>query len=120
VIPVQGWRKVYRDFIGRLLSELPIARLTFGGICSYRNAQSIMERKLGKRNAVSDSMQRGRKAADGRMRYDPYLRAEIYQNLIDAARTAAPDIELALCLEERSVWEAVGLAASIGRCNCVL
>jgi len=120
VIPIPGWRTLYREFIERLLRDLPITRLTFGGICSYRKARSLMEEKLGGRNTVSDSMERGHKGDDGRIRYDPAVRVKVYRELIDAARSVAPEIELALCLEERFVWEAVGLASSIGRCNCVL
>jgi len=120
VIPVPDWRTLYREFVDELLSTLPIERLTIGGICSYRKAQSLMDGKLGPRNVVSDSIVRTGKAADGRMRYSPTMRAEMYRDIIGVAGSVAPDCELALCLEERAVWEAVGLAASIGRCNCVL
>jgi hypothetical protein len=79
-----------------------------------------MEQKIGKRNPVSDLMERDHKAGDGRVRYSPAVRVTMYRHLIDAARRVSPDTELALCLEERAVWEAVGLATAIGRCNCVL
>jgi DNA repair photolyase len=120
VIPVNGWRNLYHGFIEKLLSTLPIERLTIGGICSYRKARSLMDDKLGTANPVSHSMERDHKAGDGRMRYSPSVRVNMYRFLIDAARTVTPDVELALCLEERDVWEAVGLTPSIGRCNCVL
>ncbi|MHC4714853.1 MAG: SPL family radical SAM protein [Planctomycetota bacterium] len=120
LIPVPNWKKAYREFVERLLSELPIGRLTIGGICSYRKARFLMEQKIGKRNPVSDLMERDHKAGDGRVRYSPAVRVTMYRHLIDAARRVSPDTELALCLEERAVWEAVGLATAIGRCNCVL
>jgi len=44
----------------------------------------------------------------------------MYAHMIRVAREIRPDIELALCLEEAHVWEAVGLEENIGRCNCVL
>ncbi len=120
VIPVPGWKKFYREFIERLFSLVPIERLTIGGICSYRKARSLMDKKLGESNPVSDSLERDHKSGDGRMRYSPAVRVKMYRDLIDAARSVTPEVELALCLEERAVWESVGLAASIGRCNCVL
>jgi hypothetical protein len=44
----------------------------------------------------------------------------MYGALLEAARRARPDVELALCLEERPVWEALGIEEWMGRCNCVL
>ncbi len=57
---------------------------------------------------------------DGRMRYPPDLRIGMYQALIEEARRTKPDVELALCLEEQPVWEALGIEGRMGRCNCVL
>jgi spore photoproduct lyase len=120
VIPVPNWRRLYREFVERLLSLLPVERLTVGGICSYRKARSLMDKKLGAANPVSDSMEPVHKDGDGRARYGTDVRVKMYREIVDAARSVAPEVELALCLEERAVWEAVGLAGSIGRCNCVL
>jgi spore photoproduct lyase len=120
LIPVEGWESIYPRFVEQLLEEVPIRRLTLGGICSYRNARALMERKLGRRNAISDSFEDGRGCGDGRMRYPRELRIRTYGALIEAARSALPEVDLALCLEERAVWEALGLADRIGRCNCVL
>jgi len=38
----------------------------------------------------------------------------------EGAREVRPDLELALCLEEPSVWRALDLHRRLGRCNCVL
>jgi len=120
MIPLEGWPDIYWRFVGGLLARVPIRRLTVGGICSYRNARRLMERKLGRDNPISRSFEAGGKAPDGRLRYPRELRVEMYRRVIGAARQVRPETELALCLEERPVWEAVGLAGSLGRCNCVL
>jgi len=120
MIPVEGWPDIYGRFVRTLLERAPIRRLTVGGICSYRNARRLMERKLGRDNPISRSFEAGGRAPDGRLRYPRDLRVEMYRVVIGAARRARPETELALCLEERPVWEAVGLAGSLGRCNCVL
>jgi hypothetical protein len=39
---------------------------------------------------------------------------------VNVARGVRPNLEMALCLEEPAVWGAVGLAESVGRCNCVV
>lgn len=120
IIPIRGWEQTYRRFVYDLLSTVRLERLTLGGICSYRHSRSLMERKLGKHNVISEKMEAKGRPGDGRMRYPQDLRIRMYGRIIDAARQAQPDIEIALCLEERSVWDALCLAGQLGRCNCVL
>ena len=121
IIPIDGWQDVYTAFTERLLETVPIQRLTLGGICIYRGARELMERKMGKGNAVSAHIDGGsHTAGDGRARYPRRLRSEVYSLIIEGARRLRPDLELALCLEEEALWESTGLGGSMGRCNCVL
>lgn len=120
LIPVIGWERKYDEFIRQLLSRVPVERLTFGGICSYANARTLMEHKLGRDNVISGHTAEGKAASDGRARYDVTLRVRMYSHLTRIARKARPDLELALCLEERGVWKAVNADVTLGRCNCVL
>ena len=119
IIPVEGWQKLYAKFTRRLL-EIPIQRLTLGGICIYRGARDLMERKMGKRNIISEQLDLTSIAGDGRVRFPRAVRHEIYSAIIDAARRLRPDLEIALCLEEETLWESTGLAENLGRCNCGL
>jgi len=121
IIPIDGWQDVYTAFTERLLETVPIQRLTLGGICIYRGARELMERKMGKGNAVSAHIDGGsHTAGDGRARYPRRLRSEVYSLIIEGARRLRPDLELALCLEEQALWESTSLCGSLGRCNCVL
>lgn len=120
LIPVPDWEQKYNDFLRDLLSRVPIGRLTFGGICSYSNARSLLEHKLGRDNVISGHTAEGKAASDGRARYDVTLRVRMYSHLTRIARKARPDLELALCLEEQPVWKAVNADVTLGRCNCVL
>ncbi len=121
VIPIDGWRDAYAAFTERLLRTVAIQRLTLGGICIYRGARYLMERKMGMGNAVSERIDAGSAmAGDGRARYSRDLRHEAYSLIIETARRLRPDLEIALCLEERALWESTGLVGSMGRCNCRL
>jgi len=120
LIPVPGWQGKYEEFLRGLLARAPIERLTLGGICSYANARSLMEHKLGGENVISHHMVATAAGGDGRARYDPALRVRMYTHLAGIAREVRPDIELALCLENQTVWRAVSAEARLGRCNCVL
>ncbi len=120
VIPMEGWETYYVRFVRKLLETVSLSRLTFGGICIYKGARQLMERKLSRRNPISERIGDSIKSDDGRMRYASEIRIAIYDRLIRAAREMCPDIELALCLEEPEVWKAVRLEDRLGRCNCVL
>jgi len=121
IIPIDGWQDVYTRFTNRLLGAVPIRRLTLGGICIYRSARDLMERKMGTRNLVSERIDRASPmAGDGRVRYPRSLRHEVYSMIIASARRLRPDLEIALCLEEEALWESTGLRGSMGRCNCRL
>ena len=98
----------------------PIQRLTLGGICIYRSARDLMERKMGRRNVISEQLNSTSIATDGRVRFPRNLHREVYSTIIDAARRLRPDLEIALCLEEETLWESTGLAGNIGHCNCGL
>lgn len=119
IIPVEGWYDIYRSFTIRLLETVPIERLTIGGICIYRGARQLMERKIGMDNPISNNLDH-QKAGDGRERYPREFRQDMYSCIIETAKIMRLDLELALCLEEQTVWLNLNLENNIGRCNCVL
>src|SRR3990172_3220106 len=98
IIPVNGWEDCYAAFTKRLLKAVPIRRLTLGGICIYRSARHLMERKMGMRNLVSEHIGGASPmAGDGRAGYPRSLRHEAYSSIIASARRLRPDLEIALC-----------------------
>jgi spore photoproduct lyase len=121
IIPVDQWEKIYATFTQRLLETVPIQRLTLGGVCIYSGARRLMERKMGRENAISTHIADGfPSAGDGRMRYPQALRHRAYSLIIETAQRLRPDLEIALCLEEMPLWQSTRLEGRLGRCNCVL
>ena len=121
IIPVDGWQAVYRRFVEDLLARVPLQRITLGGICSFPTALRLTELKLTRRNPISLRLDRCSKSSgDGRTRFPQALRAEFYGEMIDAIRQARPELQIGLCLEDRSTFGLLGNEESIGRCNCVL
>jgi hypothetical protein len=149
IIPVADWQAVYGRFVAALLESVPLARITLGSICSYPQAQRLLELKLGKQNVVSTLLRgratttplspdqppvgarrgtrqrvpggEGRRASpDGRLRFNRSTREEVYRHLIDCIRRQRPDLEIGLCLEDEATFASLDLRGSIGRCNCVL
>ena len=120
IIPVPGWAEIYAGFLQGLLAEIPLDRITLGGICSYRAARGLMEHRLGRSNAISDAFDPDGPSPDGRLRYPARLRTDLYLHMIGIIRSRAPNLDIGLCLEEKRVFQALGLTDAIGRCNCVL
>jgi len=117
IIPVPDWPDIYRNFLTHLLHRVPLARLTLGGICSYTSARALMNAKLSADNVINRHL--AEKSPDGRMRYAPETRIEMYSLLISHIRSLQPSLPLALCLESPDVRSAVGLDHH-ARCNCIL
>ena len=120
IIPIEGWQDIYTTFTRNLIETVPLLRLTVGGICSYRAARGLMEIKSGLHNAVSLNLDNIMESQDGRARYSGSLRQEIYSLITSVVQKYRPGLELALCLEEKILWQKTGLENNIGRCNCVL
>ena len=120
IIPAKGWQDIYTAFARHLIETVPLQRLTLGGICSYKAARGLMESKLGPHNPVSLNIDDKLKSRDGRARYSDSLRYEVYSLITQVVRSYRPELELALCLEDKELWRKAGLENNIGRCNCVL
>ena len=121
IIPVADWQETYGRFMAMLLESVPLSRITLGSICSYPQAQRLMELKLGKRNAISTLLDRGpAKSDDGRFRFSRSTREEVYRCLVECIRRQRPDLEIGLCLEDEAMFASLDLQKCIGRCNCVL
>jgi hypothetical protein len=121
VIAIRGWEAAYDRFLVGLLGEVPLDRITLGGICSFVSARALMEARLGTESAISAALDgRAGRSRDGRYRYPPATRITMYRQLIEQIRRSQPGLEIGLCLEERDVFEALDMTPSIGRCNCVL
>jgi len=121
ILPVAGWQVLYGEFLEELLRRAPLGRMTLGSICSYPQALRLTDFKLGRDNLISVSLGRTKeKSADGRLRFPRVVRRQVYRVLIDAIRRIRPDLEIGLCLEDQAMFDALDLAPSVGKCNCVL
>lgn len=121
IIPLPDWQVIYGRFIAVLLESVPLSRITLGSICSYPQAQRLMELKLGRQNAISTLLRLGpAKSDDGRLRFSRSAREEVYRYLVDSIRRQRPDLEIGLCLEDEPMFTALDLTGNMGRCNCAL
>lgn len=119
IIPIENWQQIYRDFLKSLLTNVKLDRITLGQICSYSTAMQLTEGKLGRKNVISNQLEKA-KSPDGRIRFPDQLRTDVYKHLIGYIRQQKPDLQIGLCLEEKTIFKALDMETAIGRCNCVL
>jgi spore photoproduct lyase len=117
IIPVENWQKIYTNFLENLLMLVPLERITLGQICSYSGALKLTERKLGRKNPISNQLEKT-KCNDGRVRFPLKLRIKVYRYLIDVIKELQPQLPIGLCMEEPRTFEALNI--DMGGCNCVL
>ena len=103
IIPLDGWEDAYRAFTERLLKTVPVRRLTLGGICIYRGARELMERKMGRENVVSAHIE-GRTTGDGRARYSPGLRSAVYSLVMPCRCRRAQTTAVAAASANPRAW----------------
>jgi len=121
IIPISDWQRHYDDMLEQLLTQVPVDRITLGGVCSYGPAIQIMEAKLGKDNLISRSLtviDNG--PDDGRVRYPREQREFVYRHLLQTIRRHKPEQNCALCMEDVSMTQNLKLFPNTGRCNCIL
>jgi len=119
VIPIDGWQNTYANFLENLLMSVPLDRITLGQICSYSGALKLTERKLGKKNPISNQLEKI-KSNDGRVRFPFKQRIAIYRYLIDTIKQFQPQLHIGLCMEEYRTFKALNMEGAIGCCNCVV
>ena len=116
LIPVDDWRAEYAELVEQIFDALRPARITLGGMCSFPTAARLASARPGGMAGVLD---RCLPAADGRQRYAVEQRAEMYGWIMQAIRRRDAHVPLGLCLEDRAVFERVGLNARRVTCNCI-
>ena len=121
IIPLPDWETIYGEFLSDLLGRIRLSRITLGSICSYPQAMCLTEQKLGRDNPISTQVDRQRRGKlDGRTRFPRELREKVYRDLLNQLQRLDRNSEVGLCLEEECIFDALGMRASLGRCNCVL
>jgi spore photoproduct lyase len=119
VIPVQFWKETYTDFLIKLLKSVKLEHVTLGQICSYSAALKLTEQKLSRNNPISNQLEKTR-SSDGRIRFPPKLRIEVYRYLIDIIKEVQPRLRISLCMEEHRTFKALNMQSDVGYCNCVI
>lgn len=114
------WQAGYADLIRRTLSvirpeniTLGMLRLLPGHFQLAAGAYGNRARKLWDHNFVKG-------ASDGKLRYPPKERVELYTFLIDTIRSFNKKVSVSLCRETPEIWSIFKEHCERGKCNCVI
>ena len=141
IVPVPNWKKIYRDTVKRIFTEVTPERITIGTLRFedefYKNRYALVGQissgrqlliEMDKLQPMLPSMQvpTGRqdktgepkmKSSIGKYSYPQKLRLEMFSFVIFEIRKYF-DGPIALCKEVRSLWLAVGFDPRHCRCVC--
>ena len=118
ILPIEDWPKHYAELVEAIFAAARPERITLGGICSYGTALRLTTAALGADNVISRLVSR-QPSPDDRRRFPRELRSELYRHIIGEIRRRAPQLPIALCLEQAGLWQACGLDPAAPRCNCI-
>ncbi|MDO8741367.1 MAG: hypothetical protein Q7J54_07410 [Candidatus Woesearchaeota archaeon] len=121
-----GWQNKYAQMVEKVLSNVSPTRITLGSFRLERGLfrhirerfpRSILldESKL----AIITSKGQAKRVRfeDGKERYEPDIRAELYRFVIEEIKKRS-DAVIALCKESVSMWEQAGLTLDKDNCKC--
>lgn len=96
VVPEGNWEDLYTEFVRELLGQVPLRRLTLGGACVNHRVLTLLERRLGKSNAISRHLSQRFSYGDGRAYYAPHFCNSLYQRIVPIARELQPGLPVFL------------------------
>jgi len=117
VIPVKGWRALYKPLAGEIVGRLKTRdlRVTIGNIRYFRGLPACARNRGADMAVFGVPMTFDR--TDGRMRVPPPVRMEMHRWFRDQL---PPEVGVYPCKEPPEVWRSLGLDPTKPKCNCAL
>lgn len=126
IVPVRGWRTLYRDLVAALASECEpemitlwtLSMIDLGDLAGIVPLEALDDDVLAAARAGAATLT-GQKGGP----FPPAHRAAIYREVAAMIRAELPETRVALCLETPEVWDSVGEGLTPRRgarflCNC--
>ncbi|MFA5007866.1 MAG: spore photoproduct lyase family protein [Candidatus Omnitrophota bacterium] len=103
IIYSKNWKKLYKDTIDELYSKLspPFAWISLGTLRSHRNLKTINELRFPKSSIFYEELFL---SEDKKLRYPPFLRREIYKNVVEWIYDYDKQSPVYLCMEDKDMW----------------
>ncbi len=109
VIYFPGWEGAYEGVVQQLFRAVPaqsIAWISVGTLRMTPSQKKVIENRFPENTILDAELFT---AADGKLRYAPAVRREIYRAMLAwIGRVAAPSTKVYLCMETASMWKEAG------------
>jgi spore photoproduct lyase len=116
VVRYSTWEKDYRRLTEMIFDHVEPSRITIG---EYRPAEGLSSHIKARFPQSSLLQVNGSLIAEaGKLRYPRECRIEMFRTIADGIRRCNKKVQIALCKETSSVWEAAGLDMKGLYCNC--
>jgi spore photoproduct lyase len=107
IILIPGWEKAYRQLVDILCDTLPIDKVTWVSLGSFRYRPAlksiIKDRHPGTRLFTSEHLP----SKDGKFRYLRPLRNQAYETIRGYLMSRSEELNIYLCMETKEIWEDV-------------
>lgn len=107
IIPYEGWEKEYGELVERTFQRVPSGRMAWISLGCFRYSHGFKETVRGNfpdDDLVLMELFSGR---DGKTRYLPQVRREVYKKMKSFLDRGAPDVFTYLCMEDSGMWNDV-------------
>ena len=117
VFEYSTWEADYRALVAQIFSLVSPTRITIG---EYRPAAGLIHHIEERFPDTRLLKINGSLIAEaGKLRYPHDTRQKMFRTIVDSIRKHDPNIHIALCKEDASVWKNVGLSGAKLCCNCL-
>lgn len=106
IIHIKNWEQSYKKVIDKLYSQIkpPFAWISLGTLRSSRELKSINETRFPKSNIFYGELFLGE---DKKLRYPYFIRAKIYQKIVDIIKRYDQKTPIYLCMEDKKTWSKI-------------
>lgn len=111
IIYTENWEALYKNTIDLIYSYLkpPFSWISLGTLRCHRSLKAVNELRFPKSNIFYGELFTGE---DKKLRYPPFLRREIYKNMVKWIKLRDGLSPVYLCMENKEMWELLGKNSS--------
>jgi spore photoproduct lyase len=110
VVHYEGWDKEYKevvDYIFDNISSKHVKWISIGTFRFPRSLKKVIENRFPQNTILNGELIIG---FDGKLRYPPKTRTDIYKKMIEWIKSRTNDTFLYLCMEQKDIWEECNLS----------
>ncbi len=90
-IPEGNWETAYESFVCELMDRVPLRELSIAGMCMGQRTLSLLERRMGRKNAISEHLSNATPAGQVGTYYRSPIEQRLFGRIAEMVRQRKPD-----------------------------